>query len=187
MNVIDGKAIEIILDQYSEFQGLLLLLLDLGNHDMSLQSLCLTFLSNNKQYYSLATLENFPQHLQKRLDVIEDETLLAQQGVGKWAGDRLSLTGDETHFSRYPPHGEWKEGSIYEMVREEFSCILAPKISFHYFDKLQKLCTDKDYKVVNLDKKVFLNPLAYEPEESEKETILDYAESHIMLKVNMAS
>lgn len=169
MDDIGGKAIGILMD--CDFQGLLLLLLDLGNLEISLQSLCLKYLSSNKQHYTQTTLENLPQALQKGLDVAEDVTILSQLGVGKWAGDRLSLSGDETDFSRFPPHGEWKKGRVFEMVSDDFSCTCAPKIDLHYFNKLQNLCTDK---VVNLDKKEFLDPLAYD---SEKKTVLDYAES----------
>lgn len=131
-----------------------LFLLDLGDYEYkhlrSLQNLCLKFLCNDEQQY-----EHLPKHLIKKLDV----TFLSQGLVGEWAGDRLIIAGDYSKLSPFPPHGEWKEGNLYDMVdeSEHFSVSHASKISNYYDDnrgkirnKLQKLCDGKKYKVVNL-------------------------------------
>ena len=50
--------------------------------------------------------------MQKKLDF----TFLTQQLVGKWAGDRLIITGDYSTYSPFPPNGEWKEQNLFKFV-----------------------------------------------------------------------
>ena len=160
---ICGKAIEIIpnIYDYDATEGtscLMLLLLDLGTNEMTLQNSCLKYLCENKQDYSLGSL---PAHLRRDLEV----AFLSQTGVGAWSGDRLVLIGDESKNSPCPPDGEIKEGTIYDM---EFPSCREPTLSYDHRSKLQEFCKGKDYKIVNLDKKEYLNPIAYEKLEEEK-------------------
>lgn len=161
------KAGEIVVN--GDFQLLLsFLLLDLDNHEYrkessrSLQNLCLKFLCNNEQLYSQATLEVLPKHLLKKLDV----TYLSQRLVGEWARDRLIITGDYSDFSPFPPHGEWRSGNLFKLIdSEHFSRSHALDFCDQYEDRIAniifKLFNDKIHKVVNLDKKEFLDPQAY--------------------------
>ena len=107
---IGGKAIEILVNIYdfNATEGtscLMLLILNLGTNDMTLQNLCLKHLSENKQYYSL---ESLPAHFQRKLEVFS-----SSRGVGAWSCDRLVIIGDESDASPYPPDGEFKEGTTY--------------------------------------------------------------------------
>ena len=148
---------------------LILLLLNLDS-EMTLQNLCLKFLSVNKQYYY--SFEALPKHLHGELEMSQGIVSLSQCGVSAWCGDRLVIIGDESDDSPYPPDGEWKEGSIYDMDFPSFQ----PKVSSKDLSKLQELCKGKDYKVANLDKKEYLDPMAYEMNESES-SVLDYADN----------
>ena len=73
---------------------------------------------------------------------------LSQCGVGQWAGDRLILIGDE---------GETIKDSINYDMAGNFPPVCVPEVNHHSFNKLKKLCNEK------VDKKEYLDPLAYEP------------------------
>ena len=170
------KALELVWDG-SVQHWLSLFLLDLGEcgHLKTLQNQCLGFLGHNEQQYSPGTFEILPKHLLEKMDV----AYLSQQLVGEWAGDRLIITGDYSEWSPFPPDGEWKKGNLYDFVEKNFSSSHARKIYDCYCEneasiksKLQKLCGGKDYKVVNLDKKEYLNPQAYKTGDK---TVLDFA------------
>ena len=51
------------------------------------------------------------------------------------------------------------DGIDYEMA-VDFPPIRVPKLNGHSVNKLKQFCDGKDYKIVNLDKKEYLDPLA---------------------------
>ncbi len=82
---------------------LMILLLDIehqkGKHQKSstLEKLCLKSLAeieNRENYTKL-----LPSHLERKADIF----FLSQQLVGKWARDRLILTGDCCDYGPFPP------------------------------------------------------------------------------------
>ena len=157
------KALEFIWDWFFQ-QGLALLLLDLGVDDsQSLEQSCLNFLGDNASQYQPSAFERLlPKHFMSKIDV----SYLTQRKVGAWAGDRLIVTGDYSDYSPFPPHGEWKAGSLYGLANSfketDFSkmrealnnseCMVTIK------KKVKELCQDKAMKVINLDKKEYLDP-----------------------------
>ena len=160
---ISGKATEIILNIHEfdnsavikDLQHLVWLLLDLGPHrERLLQSHSVCLRSNKQHHHPQLNRSVPPKDLLRKLpDATEDvRASLSQCGVGQWAGDRLILIGDEGKAMI--------DGIDYEMAMD-FPPVHVPKLNSHSFNKLKKLCDEKDYKVVNLDKKEYLDPLAY--------------------------
>lgn len=119
--------------------------------------------------------------MQKKLGLV---TLLSRHLVGEWAGDPLIITGDETDYSPFPPHGEWKKkdlsacaspgdepSNLYELTEssEQFSESHTEYYSYQWsqahgetvLKKLGEFCEGKYHYVVNLTKKEFLDPQAY--------------------------
>lgn len=153
---------------------LFIFLLDLPDLT-SLQNRCLMFLCNNKQQYSSSTLQLLPKHIQRKMDLVHDVMSLSQLSVGKWAGDRVILTGCESEFSPFPPDGEWKSGNLTDnppfstsdvsQLIDNWATILnklAVYYNIHHWQwrELDRDC-NTDWKVVNLDKKEYLDPNAY--------------------------
>ncbi len=96
----------------------------------------------------------------------------------------LSLeSGDYSDFSPFPPNGKWKHGSLYELVNNKFSDSHFSKIrdSLHnervadYIKKIiLEVCKNEAFKVVNLDKKEYLDSRVYPANER---TMLDIIEN----------
>ena len=160
------KALEILANG-SYLPWLQLFLLDLGDSKLgqsSLQNNCLEVVSNSDP--SSAATDLLPKTMQKKLDL----TFLTQQLVGRWAGDRLIITGDYSTYSPFPPNGEWKEQNLFEFVygSGQFSKSHASEVYEQFktnqatlLEKLGEFCEGKYHKVVNLDKKEYLDPQAY--------------------------
>ncbi|XP_019851696.1 PREDICTED: uncharacterized protein LOC109581756 [Amphimedon queenslandica] len=166
-----AMGFEFIWDWQFFQQGLALLLLDLGDNSQSLEQSCLNFLGDNASQYQPSAFERLlPKHFVSKIDV----AYLRQRKVGAWAGDRLIVTGDYSDYSPFPPHGEWKSGCLYHLA-ESFEETDFSKIRDTLNDsecmatiekKVKELCQDKAMKVVNLDKKEYLDPGAYPAKEA---------------------
>ncbi len=86
--------------------------------------------------------------------------------MGKWAGDRLIITGDYSDYSPFPPHGEWKHGDLFKLA-DSFSDNHVDE-AFQYYrsrresiiKRLQKLYEGQLHMVVSLDKKEYIDPRA---------------------------
>lgn len=173
------KELEIVIRGNFEY-WLSLFLLDMGEvkHSMSLENICLRYVCKNKEDFPPSTFKNMPKSLLEKLDV----TALSEQLLGEWAGDRLIITGDHSDMAPFPPNGKWKTGNLYNFVYEsgKFSCS-------HIFRSyttgalgrkdrnLHKFCGHKIHKVVNLDKKEYLDPPAYGKGEN---CVLDFMHNH---------
>ena len=124
---------------------------------MSLKNICLKFISKNKEQYPQSQVDLLPKHLAREVEttITEDGhmAILSQCGIGQWAGDRIVLISEGKDCTM--------DGVTYDMARDFPSAKLDMKSS----KSLEMLCSEREYKVVNLDKKEYLDPLAYDPGE----------------------
>ncbi len=148
---------------------LMILLLDIEHQEKeyTLENICLKSLAEieNREDYT----KSLPSHLERKVDIC----FLSQQLFGRWAGDRLIITSDYSDFSPFPPNGDWKKGdcwkgdTLYSLVNVTFSDSHADQVhkQFHenktkIFQTLKKIIQGKDLKIVNLDKKEYVDPEA---------------------------
>ncbi len=157
------KAYEIAANGFFQF-WLMILLLDIEHQEKesTLENICLKSLAEieNREDYT----KSLPSHLERKVD----NCFLSQQLFGRWARDRLIITGDYSDFSPFPPNGDWKKGNLYDQVHETFSDSHADQVhkQFHenktkIFQTFKKIIQGKDLKIVNLDNKEYVDPEAF--------------------------
>ena len=141
---------------------LMILLLDIEHQKEGHQKGASTL--ENLCFKSLAEIENrenYTKLLPSLLERKADTFFLSQQLVGKWARDRLILTGDCCEYGPFPPNGDWEEGNLFSYAAETFTDSQVPE-KFYPSQTLKKTFQGKELKVVNLDRKQYLDPKSFE-------------------------
>ena len=153
-----SKACSIVGAEDFQF-WLTILLLDIEHqeNEHTLENICLKSLAEieNREDYT----KFLPSHLERKVDIC----FLSQQLFGRWARDRLIITGDYSDFSPFPPNGDWKKGNLYDDVEKRFSYSHAQQVHKQFHENktkivrtLKKITEGKDLKIVNLDKKEYM-------------------------------